>query len=1020
MIFDDAARLFKKTAGFFRIEDRAPVRPSHVDSDVKSPALAQLRGRAVGATGAELKERTNPVCATNTSTPVEGLVASTQKEARMITDASPPNLLRGVQITSAGSQPVVQSLQSPIAEAGTDPDDESVEDGASEPEIGPPAAEDSESGNELGLSLPHVHYLPMANEATVESSTSLTLVSAPENSSRRLAPPPSPPPPPLRHISVAKLTLGRAAISTVSLAEPSLSSPQSPVENPILCNGHKASTAHLKSESLSASKSPSAGQLPVEQNCPQLETNNNDKEQSLLGNAIGTRGDTNEDYTADDCWENDATSEGMNKQSFVAARIDAYENFLIAAEAQLDAPLKLLVPDSSVMQSDHANGAVSELQVSHSRDELISRLQSNHPSNNDSGENDIAQDTQESGNEKHYKDKVNCEEERRYEDREAGDGLGRCSSKAVDVLDGNYVDADYGEVGLSSGEGSILQAGPTHAEAPTGVDCLQELIPEIIPEVTPKSAQNVKPPAITDGDPTLLPTMDDPSTDITLDEAAIISVASMEKIEKLPSLILDQHGSEFSFRSESYSSPDSPIQGSSSDPASHTRHRDSWRASDHDLFSEDPMIDLEGSGMKTSKRYNRPVSNSSFGPSLLEDYDSMRIMKRHAGKPDRGTFTDSYESEFNVSTPVTNSMDPESTHSRFDDLDSMQSWRLSGKSTRSREIGAENALFRQASMDVPSYSSPLISSLATSARDRQGLMDRTRSVMPRFTPSQLSSKVLVSKGRPVPTSRMGRSISSTEARFEDWPEYRPSRDGPTSMSRRHQSDMSFGGKSRKQALLSTELGEDEGPTVVGYTETEANVPPRFGGPRRGWKIGFGLGQSRETGEVRHVMRNILRRRRKASNLEESFTPSGAPSVGGSYHRGSIEKPSRRSISVDPDFTFEIELPQDTVFQLLNRICPECGYRVIVRKPHHKIKIEIPTDRDRRWTLVSISLMKVSHGRNTFASVARSKEDVSAGLERDIEAAGVLLQTRLGSHVEFIEDSFASLNMDNSSNELRRT
>lgn len=1017
LVFDDAARFFKHAASFFRVEDRGSVKPSHVDSEAKLLNTTPVRRRAVTTTAAELKDQANSVFPANTYTPLGGHTGIAKKEVRIATNTNPVNFPRHVEIASTSSQPAKRSMPGPLAEIRADLEDESIEDEASEPEIGPSTTGDSEPVNELGSVLQHSPCLPVSNKAAVELPISFPTVTSTEVSSRRLAPPLLSPPP--YHIAVAKSARRMAAMSTVSFAQSSLP-PQCPVEKTISDTGRNVLAAHSSIENMVAPKSPDAKQSSMEKSRFQPEADDTKKEQSLPRTAVGTEDGTDMDHNADALWENDIASEVVSKQSFVAARVDAYENFLITAEAELDAPLKLPVPDSLIAKPGRANEAVSELQASHSRDELISKLRSNHPNICDLGEKGVVQVVQGLRNEEHHEVKVNDDEERRYEDQEPGDGFGRCSSKAVDVLDGDYIDTDYGDIGFISGEGSLLQSGPINAEAPTGVDCLQELIPEIIPGETPKPDRDVKSAAITDGNPTLLLTMEDPTTDITLDEAAVISVASMEKIEKLPSLTLDQNGSEFSFRTESYSSPDSPIQGSSSDPASQNRHRDSWRASDHDLFSEDPMMDLEGSGMKANKRYNRPMSNSPFDPSLLEEYDSMRILERPVEKPDRGALTDSYENEFNVSTPVTISMDRESTRSRFDDLDSIQSWRLSGKSGRSREAGAENALFRPASMDIPSYSSPVISSLATSGRDRQGLMDRTRSVMPRFTPSQLSSKVLVSKGPPLHTSRMGRSISSTEARFEDWPEYRPSRDGPSSMSRRHQSDMSFGGNSRKQALLPTELGEDEGPTVIGYTETATDVPHRFGGPRRGWRMAFGLGQPRETGEMKNVMRNILRRRRKVSNLDDSFTPSGVPSMGGSYHRGSIEKPSRRSISVEPDFTFEIELPQDTVFQLLNRICPECGYRVVVRKPHHKIKIEIPTGTDKWWTLISISLMKVSHGRHTFASVARSKDDVSGALERDIEAAGILLQTRLGSHVEFIEDSFASLNIDSSSSELRRT
>lgn len=1007
LLFDDAAHFFTNAASFFRNEHRPFVPPTQRSA----PSPIHLRQTSVATTVRELKERLDHVSDVNTPALPECRNVSTHHnpEACAVIQATPACLVRNLQPASPSSHPARRFVRHPLPELGNDPDEESAEDEASEPDIAPSATADLQHPRALSSHLREGAFSPLSAQPVIEPPTSRAVIPASHGLSRRFA---SPPPSPPYRSAVAQTATEMSVLSPVSPDGPSLS----PSFTGKRINPCKDYNAPVPPSSI--------GPKPtsVEQACTQTKVDDGMKAQGTFDDGTNMEENTSEDQIIDAYQENDVLSEGANKQSFVAARVDAYENLLITAEAKLDTPLMLHIPDSSAVQSDHADQATSVSEAHHSEDELLpnshsSQLDLNQLDTCDSEENADEDITQGPPSEQHQEDEEEGEEEeeRRYEDQESGDGLGRCSSKAVDVLDGNFMDTDYGEIDLTLRVDPLPRKCQTNVEAPTGVDCLQELIPEVIPEVTARTDQKTSLPATTDGDPTLFPTMDDPTSDIVMDEAAIISVASMEKIEKLPSLTLEQNESEFSFQTESYSSPDSPIQGSSTDPACQNRHRDSWRASDHDLFSEDPMMDLEGSGMKTSKRYSRQVSTRPFDPSILDEYDSLKMMKRSAGKPDKRSLSDSYENEIYVSTPVTNSMDRGSARSRLEDLDSMQSWRFSGKSAWSREPMGENALFRQASLDPPSYSSPVLSD-----RDRQGLMDRSRSIMPRFTPSQLSSKVLVSSGRPSYASRMGRSISSSEARFEDWPEYQPSRDGPSSMSRRHQSDMSFGGTSRKQALLPTELDEDEGPTVVGYTETASNVPQRFGGPRKGWKMAFGLGQSRETGDVKSVMKNILRRRRKGSNLEESFTPSGAPSVNGSYHRGSLDKPSRRSISVEPDFTFEIELPQDTVFHLLNRICPECGYRAVVRKPNHKMKVEIPANRDKRWVLISITLTKTSHGRNTFVSIARSKDDISGGSERDIVAAGVLLQTRLGSHVEFIEDSFASLKMDNALSQLRRT
>lgn len=199
--------------------------------------------------------------------------------------------------------------------------------------------------------------------------------------------------------------------------------------------------------------------------------------------------------------------------------------------------------------------------------------------------------------------------------------------------------------------------------------------------------------------------------------------------------------------------------------------------------------------------------------------------------------------------------------------------------------------------------------------------------------------------------------------------------------------------------------------------------------------------------------------------------------------------------------FESQLNQDTVFQLLNRICPECGFRIVVRRGNYKMKMEVPCGGDLEPVLVSMQLFKRNNcgnnnsnsgssgkcllssssggrgcedeheddgnekryayvddggggaaldeddsmgnnnrrkegrdrrrrraegggedgngggGGGTLVTLCRSRDDVSNGPVKDIVAAATLLETRLAEHVEYIDDSFASLYADESATTL---
>jgi len=94
--------------------------------------------------------------------------------------------------------------------------------------------------------------------------------------------------------------------------------------------------------------------------------------------------------------------------------------------------------------------------------------------------------------------------------------------------------------------------------------------------------------------------------------------------------------------------------------------------------------------------------------------------------------------------------------------------------------------------------------------------------------------------------------------------------------------------------------------------------------------------------------------------------------------------------------------------------------VVVRRPNYKMKIEVPWGNGETPLVVSINLTRVSHGRGTLITISRSREDQFRGPTRDIEVAGSVLRKRLASHVEFIEDSFASLYFDDSMIDLHDT
>lgn len=707
--------------------------------------------------------------------------------------------------------------------------------------------------------------------------------------------------------------------------------------------------------------------------------------------------------------EHHSTSDGNSHrnqyipmQSFVAAKVDAIEHSLLSSEFKSSGPLQSSDPDKNSQITKGSQFGTPTSKSSTEHDTLIFKLTSSISGRQRKGES-----YDENGND--TEDKINEveEDDRRFEDHEIGDSLGRCSSQAVDVLQENFSDAEdhISSTTTGSTEGFPQAAISDSDDAPTGADCLQELIPEIIPDLqltkachprkeTKFGADTPDPPSILEND----------SPEIHIEDGTIVSVASMEQIEAIPSLLLPGSSSGMSIRTESYSSPDSSMHESSTDSMKQNRHRQSFQASDLALFSEDPMVDMEGGEKKKANRNGDRMVGAGFDRSVLGAYDGAKQVSGKVRVELNGISDGSVENEGIEITPVTSPTGRSSTLSRPEDLDSIQSWRFNAQRARPRSLAADGSLHRQASIDVTYLPSSQFSS-----RDRQTLKDRARPTNSRPISSHISPHSSISsvRGRPHPSSRVGRSVSSSEARFEDWPEYRPSPDEATRVSRRHQSDMSFSANLRAE-ILPPHMLHNDGPRVLEFPDSGQDLPQRFGGQRKGWKLTLGRTLSlREGNDRRNVMKNIFGRRRKTSNTENSFTLSGDPSIGGSYHRGSIDIPLRRSMSIEPDFTFDVELPLDTVSRLLSRICPECGLKIVVRRSSQKLKVEIPVE-EGSSLLASITLTRLSNSRGTVVTLSRSRDDSSGAPGLIIKAAGAELQRSLNYHVEYIEDSFSSL------------
>lgn len=522
------------------------------------------------------------------------------------------------------------------------------------------------------------------------------------------------------------------------------------------------------------------------------------------------------------------------------------------------------------------------------------------------------------------------------------------------------------------------------SEAPTGAQGLRDLIPRNMPRGRSLGNMNTT--------------------------GASVQSDSFARMDNATPVWMPMIRSEVSLHTEAYPSPESPSSVATSQNNSYGRIRTSYRK-DQDVFSEEP-----------SMTYDRPLRRQTPSLESAVQENGGFVDSPTSELPDMNVTTivdDEYESEDSVednmepvlnerivttlsrraeerrgTTAVSSEDEDDDEEVGFDmDENSQTRWsaymarvdrketkRRMGKSGKSKKGIAEDVLFRQASIDVTSLPS-------TRRHDRP--RDDTRFSREYSSRNGIGTSrvpVMPTKGRPLPGQNIGRSMSTSGARTEDWPEYSAlHRNDSGQMSRRHASDVSFGVTDRQLDLLPAELlrKADDGDFW-----NDEGLPERFGGGR-GWRKRFGRHGPKESTEGKGVMRNLLRRRRTG---DQDGSGSGV--------------------------RFESVMKMNTVFPLINRICTECGFRVMVTRGTHKLKMEVPCGGDLEPLLVSVGLSKI-HGRNihTMVSLCRSKDDISGGPFKEIESACMLLRKRLEAHVEFIEDSCTSLYLDSSGTEV---
>eukprot|EP00178_Gracilaria_changii_P028275 TRINITY_DN983_c0_g1_i1.p1 TRINITY_DN983_c0_g1~~TRINITY_DN983_c0_g1_i1.p1 ORF type:complete len:864 (-),score=120.18 TRINITY_DN983_c0_g1_i1:4624-7215(-) len=252
----------------------------------------------------------------------------------------------------------------------------------------------------------------------------------------------------------------------------------------------------------------------------------------------------------------------------------------------------------------------------------------------------------------------------------------------------------------------------------------------------------------------------------------------------------------------------------------------------------------------------------------------------------------------------------------------------------------------------------------------------------------------------IPLQNVGRSQSSAEKPVSDWTETTPyEADKESRMSRRHLSDLSFGVKERQKDMLPKELVPEDFPTDDESSDLCEPAMERFNTNR--WKRGIKAAY-RDVSECRRLVSNLWKRRRGGAPLEE-----GLHGTSGLHRVESHWSQVRRNSLQESGVKFDSALPQDTVFRLLTRLCPDCGISLVARKPNHKLKVTVPVPGQDRPLLLSIHLTRQSQTRGTTVVLTRSKDDQSGAARKHIEITGVTLRRKLDDNLEFIEDSFSS-------------
>lgn len=414
--------------------------------------------------------------------------------------------------------------------------------------------------------------------------------------------------------------------------------------------------------------------------------------------------------------------------------------------------------------------------------------------------------------------------------------------------------------------------------------------------------------------------------------------------------------------------------------------------------------------------------------SLVEDYDSDEMIvsirtvksgKRMANKKDKLNPSTDGELECPVKNALKESLEKSTSSSQYlDEFHAMESEEPMNEEAGivKLAIEQEDSEDKATNNDHAAISQDLRPEPSESGGLRTPFQNRQRSSVnfTKLEDGQYSTIIRCQDLHPnrqhklIPLQAVGRSQSSAEKPTNNWSEVTPyEADKESRLSRRHLSDLSFGVKERQKDMLPRELIPDDFPSDDDESQHQEPAMERFGA--RGWKRGIALA-CKDVSECRRLVRNFWRRRKRGTPIEE-----GLRSAAGMYRTDSHRSNQiRRNVPHEIAVKFDSELSQDTVFVLLVRHCPECGVNVVARKPNHKLKITVPIPDQTRPLLLSIHLTKKPHTRGTTVILARSRDDQSGAARKHIELTGHALRRKLDEHLEYIEDSFSSSLLDESS------